>query len=208
MRCLNKNFHQRNRKQSFTLIELLITTVLIFVVISGFIILEETGGKFFKSVSEKSSFQANANYALERMVRRIRESSAFQISADKSSLTLWDQDNYQIFFTLDKKENVLYYLDERYGPEILLKNVSALRFEEQEGGKVIFIALVIKFRGKEAELSSRASLRKRLRDAGASGESCTPCESDVECSCPLRVGIVPKCLLGCCSCIDEGPPGI
>ncbi|MCM8763488.1 MAG: hypothetical protein NC927_00135 [Candidatus Omnitrophica bacterium] len=177
MRCLNKNFHQRNRNQAFTLTELLITTVLIFVVISGFIILEETGGKFFKSVSEKSSFQANANYALERMVRRIRESSAFQISADKSSLTLWDQDNYQIFFTLDKKENVLYYLDERYGSsshqEILLKNVSALRFEEEEKGKVIFISLVVKFRGKEVGLSSRASLRKRLRDAGASGEGCT-----------------------------------
>lgn len=126
---------------------------------------EQTGEKFFESVSTKASLQSKANYALGMMVRCIQESS-FQEShpiGGGDSLSLRDTDGNSIVFSLNLPGGgglgEILYTDTRYGINSmkLVDGVVSLRFRPQ--GKSVRIEIELEQKNRRLKLYSQATFR-------------------------------------------------
>jgi len=145
---------ERNRNnRAFTLTELLITISLVGLIFLAAVVIQQTADKFYQSTSLKSSVQTNAGYAMEKIVRSIRESkkSGFEIPA-AGTLKLTKTDNSSVVFGIKDVEGgkKAIYFRSAEGEEILARNVEYLTFNSSPGSNIIEIRLKVEItKGKD-----------------------------------------------------------
>lgn len=148
-------------KRGVTLTELLITVSLVGLIFLAAVVIQQTADKFYQSTSAKSSIQTNAGYAMEKIVRSIRESRLAQITAE-DSLTLTNQDGSTVTYGLKdigSGNKGIYCLSDD-GEEVLAKNVILLKFSPVGSSIEINLKLEDKRdKTKIIELSSSAAPR-------------------------------------------------
>ncbi|MCX5656936.1 MAG: prepilin-type N-terminal cleavage/methylation domain-containing protein, partial [Candidatus Omnitrophica bacterium] len=153
------------KNKGVTLTELLITVSLVGLIFLAAVVIQQTADKFYQSASIKSSVQTNAGYAMEKIVRSIRNSKAVSVSGGKLlTLTNPGTTPSTVEFglrDLGNNNKAIYCKSSSEGEEILAKNVSDLVFLPENGSPVdgvisiiLKVGVIKKVEGKEKKFKT------------------------------------------------------